>query len=466
MTLTLLLLLRSICSLEYYYCTLTIVHCTNRFYLFTIGPLLHLKLKLCRKQQRQRHTKILTRLHTQKGDKILLPPSAFDMLARLQVDYPMLFRLTGTANQRTTHSGVLEFTAEEGCVYIPHWMMQNLLLEEGSLVSVTNVSLPKATFVKLQPQSTDFLEISNPRAVLEHALRNFSCVTVHDIIQIPYNNKNYHFELKEVQPGPAACIIETDCNVDFDAPVGYVEPERPQPQQQAMSSNSSSSKRSSACPSPDANNNNNSGSNNATTSGAVAWPSGEASLRNASAQQPQPEEPPFRGVRIVNGAIVRPEDPDTNTTVITDLLADRTGATGVQRNAAIPQAAPESSYWAVVAGGEGARLDGKAAAALRDAKTGQILNVPQLRADAAARRHQQQQEATPQFFPGGNGANSVPATDKQEQQQQESSAQATTTAASTVVSKRNSRVGSKYSKLKSGSNAAFQGLARPMQDEK
>ncbi len=31
--------------------------------------------------------------HIQEGDKILLPPSAFDILARLQVDYPMLFQL-------------------------------------------------------------------------------------------------------------------------------------------------------------------------------------------------------------------------------------------------------------------------------------------------------------------------------------------------------------------------------------
>jgi ubiquitin fusion degradation protein 1 len=143
----------------------------------------------------------------QKGDKILLPPSAFDTLARLQVDYPMLFQLTSNSQtmmngSKSTHCGVLEFTAEEGCCYIPFWMMQNLLIEEGSLLTVTNVSLPKARFVKLQPQSTDFLEISNPRVVLEHALRNFSCVTLRDVIQIPYNNKNYHFELKDVQPGP------------------------------------------------------------------------------------------------------------------------------------------------------------------------------------------------------------------------------------------------------------------------
>lgn len=42
-----------------------------------------------------------------------------------------------------THCGVLEFSAPEGSCYIPHWMMQNLLLEAGSLLTVKNVSLPK-----------------------------------------------------------------------------------------------------------------------------------------------------------------------------------------------------------------------------------------------------------------------------------------------------------------------------------
>jgi len=44
-------------------------------------------------------------------------------------------------------------------------MMNNLLLEEGSIVQVENVSLPVATFAKFQPQSPDFLDITNPKAV-------------------------------------------------------------------------------------------------------------------------------------------------------------------------------------------------------------------------------------------------------------------------------------------------------------
>ena len=44
-------------------------------------------------------------------------------------------------------------------------MMRNLLLEEGGLIQVESVSMPVATFAKFQPQSEDFLDISNPKAV-------------------------------------------------------------------------------------------------------------------------------------------------------------------------------------------------------------------------------------------------------------------------------------------------------------
>lgn len=34
----------------------------------------------------------------------------------------MLFRIEGTNSKRSTHCGVLEFVAEEGVVYMPHWV--------------------------------------------------------------------------------------------------------------------------------------------------------------------------------------------------------------------------------------------------------------------------------------------------------------------------------------------------------
>lgn len=47
--------------------------------------------------------------------------------------------------------------------------MENMLLQEGDIVRVKNVTLPKGTYVKLQPHTQDFLDISNPKAMYAHS---------------------------------------------------------------------------------------------------------------------------------------------------------------------------------------------------------------------------------------------------------------------------------------------------------
>merc|ERR1719188_1833897 len=104
--------------------------------------------------------------------------------------------------------------------------MSNMLLTEGDLVRITNTSLPMGSFVKLQPASSDFLDIHNPRAVLENSLRNFATLTVGDNVVINYNDKKYEIEVIECKPANAISIIEADVNVDFAPPKDYKEPER------------------------------------------------------------------------------------------------------------------------------------------------------------------------------------------------------------------------------------------------
>ncbi|KAL5414607.1 hypothetical protein PMIN03_003107 [Paraphaeosphaeria minitans] len=164
------------------------------------------------------------------GGKVFLPPSALDKLTRLHITYPMLFELTnGAKDGRKTHAGVLEFIAEEGKIYLPYWLMQTLLLEPGDLIQVKSTDLPLGTFIKLQPQDSSFLEISDPKAVLENAFRNFSCLTKGDIFTFAYNDNQYAVEVLETKPPHASngiCTLETDLSVDFAPPVGYEEPKR------------------------------------------------------------------------------------------------------------------------------------------------------------------------------------------------------------------------------------------------
>lgn len=150
----------------------------------------------------------------------------------------MLFKVENRQTGQATHCGVLEFIADEGMIYMPYWvswrpvlafgfmipahahaslgtrspapyvrlwcpetlgvldttsiepvpeeaartpllwqMMQNLVVQEGTVIKLSSATLPKGSFVKLQPHSKDFLDITNPRAVLETTLRNFTCLT-------------------------------------------------------------------------------------------------------------------------------------------------------------------------------------------------------------------------------------------------------------------------------------------------
>jgi len=167
-----------------------------------------------------------------------MPQSALGKLSMLNVQYPMLFQLSNTViKEKKTHCGVLEFTAEEGKCYLPFWMMEVLCIQEGTLITVENKTLKKGNFVKVQPHLTAFINISNPKAVLEQKLRNFSCLTKGDDIAIEYNNKIFILNILEVKPDDAEThaisIVETDINVEFAPPRDYKEPEKEKEKEEA-----------------------------------------------------------------------------------------------------------------------------------------------------------------------------------------------------------------------------------------
>ena len=107
--------------------------------------------------------------------------------------------------------------------------MQTLSLEAGDLLQLKSTDLPPGRFIKLQAQSPSFLDISDPKAVLENSFRNFSCLTTGDIFTFQYNDQVYEMAVLETKPETekkAISVLETDLEVDFAAPLGYEEPKK------------------------------------------------------------------------------------------------------------------------------------------------------------------------------------------------------------------------------------------------
>ncbi|XP_077252513.1 uncharacterized protein LOC143891902 [Tasmannia lanceolata] len=170
------------------------------------------------------------------GDKIKLPPSCFTELSdQGALDKgPMYFRLTKIhqgdvsdteatmqQNPKTTHSGVLEFTATDGSVELPHHSWSNLFpatTHQVPLIEVRYVRLPKGTYAKLQPDGIGFSDIPNHKAVLETSLRQHATLSQGDIITVNHGELNYKLRVLELKPSSSISVLETDIEVDIVGP--------------------------------------------------------------------------------------------------------------------------------------------------------------------------------------------------------------------------------------------------------
>ena len=80
-----------------------------------------------------------------------------------------------------------------------------------------SATLPVATFSKFQPLSKDFLDLSNPKAVLEMRLRHFACLSKGDIVAINYNKKIYELNVLETKVSYLVQMILRISNYTFSA---------------------------------------------------------------------------------------------------------------------------------------------------------------------------------------------------------------------------------------------------------
>lgn len=173
------------------------------------------------------------RTDIESGNKILLPQRILEEITNKnagQLPYPMIFSVSSLQTKKTYFVGVLEFTAPDNTVILPFWLFRNMRVAEGEMIRIGYCKfLPKANFCKIRPHKTAFIELADPKTILEMELRKFVCLNLNDTITIEFNGKQYDLDIVELKPAnnyKAAVIIDTDLTLDFAPPLDYVEPIR------------------------------------------------------------------------------------------------------------------------------------------------------------------------------------------------------------------------------------------------
>ena len=167
----------------------------------------------------------------ENGNKVLLPARILEQMTNEgNLPHPMIFAISTLRNHKTVYVGVLEFLAPDDWIVMPFWLFTELKLNEGEMVRLGLVDfLPKATYAKLRPHKTDFIDLPDPRAILEFHLRDFVCFTKGETISLKFMDQAYQLDVLELKPENqynSAILIDTDLNIDFAPPLDYVEPVR------------------------------------------------------------------------------------------------------------------------------------------------------------------------------------------------------------------------------------------------
>eukprot|EP00051_Salpingoeca_urceolata_P013427 m.168641 g.168641 ORF g.168641 m.168641 type:complete len:721 (-) comp17792_c0_seq6:54-2216(-) len=152
------------------------------------------------------------------GDKVQLPASCLTELGdKLNKDTPLLLkfvvRLTGGPK---VHGSVLDFSAPEGSVVCPAWMLEALEVSDGFSVTVSETVLPLAESVALQPVTTALFAAHDARAVLQAALSaHYVTLTKGTVVEVHHVGARYRIRVLEVEPEEAVSIFNTDIEVDL-----------------------------------------------------------------------------------------------------------------------------------------------------------------------------------------------------------------------------------------------------------
>lgn len=155
------------------------------------------------------------------GDKIILPARVFEAVGdrAFNTSAPLLIRVAARKTGGPFCFGtVLEFASEANSTILPAWMLKHLGINAGGQVEVAVLgeSLPKATFVSLQPQDPRFFDFKDFRAVLESAIgSHYATLMKGTTISINHFGEPYSVTVKDLAPEDACSIVDTEVEVDL-----------------------------------------------------------------------------------------------------------------------------------------------------------------------------------------------------------------------------------------------------------
>ena len=153
---------------------------------------------------------------------VFLPVDTLKRLNSYKAETPYLFKFTNPRLGASTYGGVIEFTSDRGCCNMPKVMMEQLGIIDGDTVELVYQSIYQGNYIKIQPHSTSFIELDDPKLILEERLKNYVVLKKGESITIRHLKTEYMLSIVDCMPADIIRIIDVaNLELDFMEPKDY-----------------------------------------------------------------------------------------------------------------------------------------------------------------------------------------------------------------------------------------------------
>jgi len=106
------------------------------------------------------------------------------------------------------YCGVQDFTADEGLVYLPNHLLDQLAINGCDVVNVKYINnVPKGEFVVIEPLNKEIFDIKDLDKYLEKVISGYCVLYQNQVINFKYEDNNYKILIKKIK---AVDDIETN----------------------------------------------------------------------------------------------------------------------------------------------------------------------------------------------------------------------------------------------------------------
>jgi len=159
----------------------------------------------------------------ENSNKTLLPAAC---IPDLNLDSGITYiEISSEITDKKAVCAIHEYTESPGIIFMPARIMDAMGIDACDSVKVVQkTDIPKGEYIKIKPFQKAFIELSNPKVILEkHISQYYPILTKGEVINILFGDVNYQIEIVETKPSNSIQTTNCDINLDFDRPVDMVD---------------------------------------------------------------------------------------------------------------------------------------------------------------------------------------------------------------------------------------------------